>query len=104
MSDNRRRSRRGGQRKTVPTRPFWAMADDEGTDPSAHPIRPAAHPTALIDSLGPPPFPKGDVAPHYFAAVYERASGMALALAVAADLVVWDDTTTDETDGTDTAF
>ena len=48
-------------------------------------------PTALIDSLGPPPFPRGDVAPHYFAAVYERASGMALALAVAADLVVWDD-------------
>ncbi len=93
MSDARRRSRRGGQRKAVPTRPFWAMgpAGDEGTDPGAHPIRPAAHPTALIDSLGPPPFPRGDVAPHYFAAVYERASGMALALAVAADLVVWDD-------------
>ena len=98
MSETRRRSRRGGQRRAAPGRPFWAMGDDEGTDPSAHPVRPATHPTALIDSLGPPPFPRGDVAPHYFAAVYERASGMALALAVAADLVVWDDEPDDADD------
>ena len=91
MSEPRRRSRRGGPRRAAPGRPFWAMGDDDGTDPAAHPVRPAGHPTALIDSLGPPPFPRGDVAPHYFAAVYERASAMALALAMAADIVVGDD-------------
>jgi hypothetical protein len=49
------------------------------------------HPTALIDSLGVPPFPRADAAPHYFAAVYQRATGMALALAHAYGIVAEDD-------------
>jgi hypothetical protein len=51
-------------------------------------VEPVEHPTALIDSLGVPPFPRADAAPHYFAAVYARATGMALALAHAYGIVL----------------
>jgi hypothetical protein len=47
---------------------------------------PTAHPEALVESLGPLPFPGGRVAQHYFDAVYERAAGLAVALATAAGL------------------
>jgi hypothetical protein len=49
-------------------------------------VTPTAHPGALVESLGALPFPGGRVAQHYFDAVYERAAGLALALATAAGL------------------
>ena len=93
MSDggNRRRRSRSSRRKAS-ARPFWG--DPETAAGPEHMIEPVDHPTALIDSLGLPPFPRSDAAPHYFAAVYSRATGMALALAHAYGIV--DD---DEEDG-----
>jgi len=49
-------------------------------------IEPSDHPAALIESLGPPPYPGGAVAQHYFDAIYERAAALAFALATAAGL------------------
>ncbi len=50
-------------------------------------ITPGVDPTALVESLGPLPFPGAGLAPHYFQAVYERAAGLAVALAAAAGLL-----------------
>ena len=68
------------------SRDFWGpdLAEQSTTTPT--PIRPSDHPTALIESLGTPPFPDGEVAQHYFDAVYERAAALAIALATSAGL------------------
>ena len=50
-------------------------------------ITPGVDPTALVESLGPLPFPGAGLAHHYFQAVYERAAGLAVALAAAAGLL-----------------
>ena len=50
-------------------------------------ITPGVDPTALVESLGPLPFPGAGLAQHYFQAVYERAAGLAVALAAAAGLL-----------------
>lgn len=51
-------------------------------------IRPSEDPTAMIRSLGPPPFPGGEtLAEHYFAATYDKAASVAIALAAASDLL-----------------
>lgn len=86
MSDSggRRRRSRSSRRKGS-ARPFWG--DPEIAGGPEHLIEPVEHPTALIDSLGAPPFPRADAAPHYFTAVYSRATGMALALAHAYGIV-----------------
>ena len=56
--------------------------------PPPAPIRPAGDPTALLRSLGDPPLQgQGTVAEHYFAAVVERAAGLATALAAAAGVL-----------------
>ena len=56
--------------------------------PEPEPIRLAADSTALVRSLGAPPLPgQRAVADHYLAAVVERAAGLAVALAAAADLL-----------------
>lgn len=86
-SSRRRRSRSASRRRSA--RPFWG--DPEQASGPEHRVVPVAHPTALVDSLGAPPFPRADVAPHYFQAVYQRAAGMALALATAAGVVEADD-------------
>jgi hypothetical protein len=84
----RRRRSRSSRRKGS-ARPFWG--DPVVAAGPEHLIEPVEHPTALIDSLGVPPFPRADAAPHYFAAVYQRATGMALALAHAYGIVAEDD-------------
>jgi hypothetical protein len=84
MTERKRRSRSAARRKGS-ARPFWG--DAQTAAGPHHEIRPITHPTALIDSLGAPPFPRADPAPHYFAAVYQRATGMALALAHAYGIV-----------------
>jgi hypothetical protein len=83
-SGSRRRRSRSSRRKAS-ARPFWG--NPEVAAGPEHYIEPVDHPTALIDSLGVPPFPRADAAPHYFLAVYTRATGMALALAHAYGIV-----------------
>jgi hypothetical protein len=62
--------------------------------PEPEPIRPADDPTAVLRSLGDPPLERqGAVAEHYLAAVLERASGLATALALSADLLAEPDET-----------
>jgi len=97
VSGPRRRkpaAKRPARRKAVSTRDFWGHAP--GPDDEPAPIRPGAHPTALVESLGPLPFPGGDVAQHYFEVVYDRAAALAVALATSADLLDDDDEGDDE--------
>ena len=86
-----RNSKRGGKGRSgggAPKRDFWGHVDPEADPPGL--IRASADPTAMIRSLGPAPLPGREViAEHYFAAVYEKASALAVALAATADL--WDD-------------
>jgi len=56
--------------------------------PAPAPIVPASRPSALVRSLGDPPLQgQGAVAVHYLAAVVERASALATALAAAGGLL-----------------
>jgi hypothetical protein len=90
VSPTRRRSSRGGRRRS--TRDFWGTDELVGVDETTLPkIRRSEHPTALVDSLGPLPFPGGQVAPHYFDLLYDRAASLAMALAASAGLAVFDD-------------
>ena len=90
MSPTRRRSTRGGRRRS--TRDFWGNDELVGVDETTLPrIRRSEHPVALVDSLGPLPFPGGQVAPHYFDLLYDRAASLAMALAASAGLAVFDD-------------
>ncbi len=85
MSPPRRRrssNRSGQRRRSAPSRDFWGTADLHDQPVAA--IRASEHPATLVRSLGPPPFPGGEVAPHYFDAVYDRAAALAVALAAAA--------------------
>ena len=91
MSTRRRGSKQQGGRKqqgkaTGPDpNEFWRAMPE--LDPP-EPIRPAAEPTALLRSLGTPPLTgHAAVADHYLAAVIERASGLATALAAASGLL-----------------
>jgi len=95
VSPTRRRSTRGGRRRS--TRDFWGNDEVVGVDETTLPkIRRSEHPTALVDSLGPLPFPGGQVAPHYFELLYDRAASLALALAASAGLAALDDEWDDE--------
>jgi len=79
-------ARRGRRRRPQSTRNFWGNA--EAFDNAPELIRPSAEPTAMLQSLGPPQLPGGDtIAVHYFAAVYQRAAAMAVALAAASGLL-----------------
>ena len=84
------RTRQPARRKPRATRDFWGYALD---DDDAELIQPVSEPTALIRSLGAPPLPgnASTAAEHYFAVVYERAAGLAVALAAAADMLDLDD-------------
>jgi hypothetical protein len=56
------------------------------------PIKPAADPTALIDSLGPPPLRgHSSTAEYHLAAVIEKAAGLATVLAIQAGLLAEDE-------------
>lgn len=93
MSTPRRRkgpTRNEPRRRQVAGRDFWGGED--GADPLGDVIRPIDDPTALIRSLGPPPLPGHETAAeHYFAAVYDKAATLAIALAAASDLLADDD-------------
>ena len=87
MSQNRRRkpAARPKGRKTSP-RDFWGRENIDEEPPEL--IGPSDDPTAMIRSLGPPPLPSREtVAEHYFAAVYDKAASLAVALAAASGLL-----------------
>jgi hypothetical protein len=78
-----------GQART-PRRDFWGkeLTDDERIDR----ITIADDPTTVVKSLGPPPLVGRDgIAEHYFDAVYEKAAGVAAALAAAGGVLAPDD-------------
>ena len=79
------RRRRGQNQSRNPQRNLWNRTP---VLDAPEPIRPAADPTALIDSLGSPPLRgHSSVAEHHFAAVIERAAALATALAASAGLL-----------------
>jgi hypothetical protein len=88
MSQSRRRkppARAARGRRPPSARDFWGTPDYD-TEPDL--IRPSDDPTAMIRSLGPPPLPgRETVAEHYFAAVYDKAASLAIALAAASGLL-----------------
>ena len=87
MSKRRRpkaAARPAPRRQRTPARDFWGTTPSDEHGPA--PLRPTDHPTALIHSLGTPPLPNGDIARHYFDAIYERAAALAIALATSAGL------------------
>lgn len=98
------------RRRRVPSRPqgrrpaagrdFWGSDEAE---PSEAVIRPIEDSSALVHSLGPAPLPGHETAAeHYFAAVYDKAANLAIALAAASGLLAPDDDTPDDThDDTD---
>jgi hypothetical protein len=83
---SRRRKKPAGQRASAGSGvKFWGR---EGAVESADAIVPSDDPTAMIRSLGPPPL--GVLAgpgEHYLSAAYEKAAGVAVALAAAGDLL-----------------
>ncbi len=93
MSGPRRRKpppQRSRRRRNASTRDFWGS--DPGDDQSTPVIEVADDPTVMIRSLGPPPFPGNEtIAEHYFAATYEKAAALAVALAAASGLLATDD-------------
>ena len=69
-------------------RPFWSSPPADESPVEVEPVRPVPDPGAMVRSLGPPPlFGGGGNAEHYFAAVYDRASMLAGALAAASGLL-----------------
>jgi hypothetical protein len=95
MSSRRRRRPSGAatpstsapRRRTGAGAEFWGREPAEPAPPPA-PIRAPEDPTALVRSLGPPPLPGWErVAEHYFAAVYEKSTNLAVALAAASGLL-----------------
>jgi hypothetical protein len=79
------------RRRRAQGRDFWGADEAEESEAVHASIRPIADPTALVASLGPPPLPGHETAAaHYFAAVYDRAANLAVALAAASDLLARD--------------
>jgi hypothetical protein len=79
---SRRRRSPSGSRST---QRFWGGA---GRGEPAQPIAVVDDPTAMITSLGPPPLGvHSGSATHYLDAMYQKASGVAVALAASADLL-----------------
>jgi len=94
MSPPRRRNaprRKANSRRRPSTgRGFWGLDDVEDDEPE--PISISDEPTAMVASLGPPPFPDREtIAEYHFAAVYEKAAALAVALAAANGLLEIDD-------------
>jgi hypothetical protein len=77
-------SRRPGGRSPARPAEFWEAVPEPDVPAN---VAPAGDPSALLRSLGPPPLPGQAAADRYLTAVVERASGLATALAAAADLL-----------------
>ena len=83
--------RRGRGRRSRPASrkvDFWG---DAATSDEVGPIAPANDPTALLRSLGSPPFHgRAAIAEYYLESVVRRAAGVATALAATAGLLADD--------------
>jgi hypothetical protein len=89
----RKSSRSKSRKKPVDLRDFWGTDESVSDEPDL--IQIAEVPTTMVQSLGPPPLAGHDqLAEHYFAAVYDKASGLAMALAATAGLL--DDASLDD--------
>jgi hypothetical protein len=83
---NRQNQERNGRADAG--RPFWSSPPSDEVPFEVAPVRPVPDPGAMVRSLGPPPlFGGGGNAEHYFAAVYDRSSMLAGALAAASGLL-----------------
>lgn len=92
MSGPRRRKPppQRSRRRRASARDFWGS--EHADDHTADIIAPSDDPTVMIRSLGPPPFPGNEtIAEHYFAATYEKAAALAVALAAASGLLATED-------------
>jgi hypothetical protein len=89
VSPPRRRKapeRGNARRRSAPQRDFWGS--DSTNEAPVERISPADDPTVMLRSLNSPPLPgRETVAVHYFAAVAEKASSLAVALAAASELL-----------------
>ncbi len=81
---NRNQRRRGGNANRPKPVDHWSSPRPL---PDIEKITPAVEAGAMLHSLGDPPMNNGTAAGHYFHAVLERASAVATALAMSADLV-----------------
>ncbi len=95
MSNGRRNNANNRQARRNPPRPVAEPTPGEfwRTPPKAAipaPITPATDPTALMRSLGRPPLDHAG-ADRYLGTVAQRAAGLAVALAVAADILAGSD-------------
>ncbi len=95
MSSGRRSNANGKQSRRNPPRPVAELTPGEfwRTPPKAAipaAITPATDPTALMRSLGRPPLDHNG-ADRYLGTVAQRAAGLAVALAVAADILAGGD-------------
>jgi len=102
MSAQQRRrrpaGRANGRRRPASARDFWGVRGHDDEAPPA--IRMSDDPTTLVESLGPPPLPGGEAAAeHYFAATYQKAASLAVALAAASGLLATDDADPRDGDG-----
>ncbi len=77
--------RRGAGRPQPPAVDCWVLPTEPL--PEVEPIVIPADVGAMLRSLGDPPMRNGVAAAGYFTTVVERAAGVALALALSADLV-----------------
>jgi hypothetical protein len=84
---NNNQARRQPQRRPAPV-DIWR---DPGVMPEMEPISVPSEPGALLRSLGDPPMLDGSAASKYFTTVVHRASAIAAALALSADLLAQPD-------------
>jgi hypothetical protein len=86
---NRTPPRHGNQRRrAAATRAVIDIWHEPAPLPDLKPVSPASDPTALLRSLGEPPFTGTTDVALRFAIVIERAAALASALALSADLLV----------------
>ena len=89
MSRSRRSKQKPQKPSTVATRDFWGSFDDLPEGDAK--VRPAGDPASVITSLGSPPLVGHEqVAEHYFRAIYERAGGLAFAIAAGNGIIAED--------------
>jgi hypothetical protein len=85
-SSQRRRRQQGRGTSRTEGAGFWGDASKLPLDQPE--VRISDDPSAVVRSLGPPPLAGHEtIAEHYFAAVYDRAVGLAGALAAAGGLI-----------------